>query len=200
MAKNGFENGAVIRNENNEFLCTENGNELFWENDTEFAICFKDNQEAEDFLNRWNREHPENIIASNVNGQRIRIEESNCQCGKTRTPIASNDEFDDNEDVSDDIIALAAKILASNAKTAKKAAELDATEEELQEAIKQKERDIKRENDKLSSMKNELASLKKSLKDVKASQESAMKAINSKLDAVFTPETKKKVLKKLFDM
>lgn len=172
MAKmNEFRNGAVVKNDNNEFLCTENGKDLFWSNSTEFAFCFEDNEAAEKFLNDWNEKHRRqgkmNMI---LNG--VRIESSNCMCGEERTPIGSMDD----EEVSDEVLALATSILRDENDTLDDIEDAMDEKEELQETI---------ENAKVA------------LKDVEAKIERLRNKINRKLDAVFNPTMKEKVLEKL---
>lgn len=172
MAKmNEFRNGAVIKNDNNEFLCTENGRDLFWSNSTEFAFCFENNEAAEKFLNEWNDNHRRqgklNMILD-----RVRIESSNCMCGEERTPIGS---LDDNE-ISDEVLALATSILRDENDTLDEIENAVEEKEELQETIKQAKSD---------------------LKDVEAEIVRLRNKINRKLDAVFSPSMKEKVLEKL---
>lgn len=156
MAKE-FKNGAVVMNDENMFLCTTNGRDLFWENSTENAICFKDNKDAEDFLNRWNRNNPNAIL----NG--VRITASNCQCGEERRPVGTTSTRTNNVTVTPEILALAVSALkghmsdfAKVAEAANKLAELEEEKAEIEESLKEVNAEIKEIKDSMKATKREI--------------------------------------------
>lgn len=190
MAKENFRNGAVIRNEQGEFLCTTNGHEVFWSNSTEHAFCFPTNNEAERWLNEWNDNHRFNRDMI-LNG--VRIEESNCMCGETHTPVgakrvttrrASCGCADVN--VSDDMVVAAMNILRADEADIDELTELSEAKESL-EAEKEELEDALKEN------ASELAEATRRLNAIKSK-------INRKLDTVFTPAAKEAILKHLVDL
>lgn len=159
MAKE-FKNGAVVMNDENMFLCTTNGRDLFWENSTEHAICFKDNKDAEDFLNKWNRNNPNAIL----NG--VRITASNCQCGEERRPVGTTSARStrtNNVTVTPEILALAVSALkghmsdfAKVAEAANKLAELEEEKAEIEESLKEVNAEIKEIKDSMKATKREI--------------------------------------------
>lgn len=185
--KEGFENGAVVRNENGEFLCTENGQDLFWENSTQHAICFKDNVDAERFLTDWNQNHPSRIIDG------VRIETSNCQCGTERTPVGrqSRQSFSSTRStsakpkISPAMIVEVSKLLRDEEDNLNTLSELSETLENL-----------KAEN---TSLKEALNDNERELKSVQAEFNKAKRSIKSKLDAMFTPQYQEAILEKLLN-
>lgn len=175
--KNSFANGAVVMNDDEQFLCTENGTDLFWEADTEHAICFPTNNEAEDFLNKWNREHPRCIL----NG--VRIVESTCNCGgTTRTPICEEKETE----VDADMVKLAIKTMK----------ETDwETIEELQGEVAEIQKTIDEVDEQIEDLEDE----KKDLEEEKEAKlreiEKVRKDVERALSSVFSKEAIKSILK-----
>lgn len=187
-----FKNGAVIRNDKGEFLGTRDGmRTLTWENGTEHAICFKNNKEAEDFLDEWNDNHRRNPRLI-LNG--VKIEESTCACGETSHPIDKNtktpcecNDFDDEDsvNVTDDMVAIAVKLIKKDESALKELAEKAEEKEELENEIRELQEELDEKKEELEDLQEEIDDLKES--------------INAKLDSVFTQKAKEAVIRELLN-
>lgn len=190
MAKENFKKGAVIRNDEGEFLCTQNGSEIFWSNSTEHAFCFPTNREAEQWLNDWNNNHRYNPNMI-ING--VRIEESNCMCGETHTPVGAKKTTTRRSscacgevNVSDDMVVAAMNILRADESDIDSLTELSEAKEALEDEKRELEDALKENADELVEVTRKLNNLKNK--------------INRKLDTVFTPAAKEAILKHLVNL
>ena len=184
-----FENGAVIRNEAGEYLCTENGKDLFWSNSTEHAFCFFENKAAEKFLNDWNdKARMNNRPDLFIHG--VKIESSNCGCGEIRRPVGVTasrrpscacGKANDDVEVCDEMIITALNIL--------NASELDDLA-----ALADKKEELEGEKAELESALNQV---KEELTEVNRKVQTAKTRIERKLDTVFVPKVKQAIIKHL---
>ena len=105
--QNEFKNGAVVMNEDGAFLSTQDEKNLTWEHSTENAMFFNDNEEAEDFLNKWNKENPccvisgVKIVAAPEENEKIDVCSEKGQ-KSTKAPMTPCDkDKDEDEDFED---------------------------------------------------------------------------------------------------
>ena len=190
MAKN-FKNGAVVRNERGEYLATRDGVNWFWANGTEHAICFTDNNDAEEKLNQWNRNHPTSIISG------VRIEESTCMCGETERPVSTtsgnvdaennyswNDcGCNDDDDVDEKTLDLAIDIMKNGKHNVSRMVELSEQQSELEEELA----DV---NARKIELQNQINSIKRELNSFKND-------VRSKLGTIFSARVVDKLMAQL---